>query len=567
MKDSKELSTPVAIVGGGPVGLVLALYLDFYGVKCTIFNTESEARWHPKGNGQNARTMEHYRQLGFSDEVRTLGLPDDHPFDQAYFTRLSKHEIYRFPMPNRVERIAMRREMPVADQMPEPMYHVNQMFVERYLLERARKSSMIDVRFGWQVEWFTQDEIEVKIHARKTDGSQEDTWTASYAVACDGGRSLIRKTLGIGYEGDVQKKDAYWAGQFFSIYMRIPDLYPKFVGHRRAWMYWAVNPDANTRGVIIALNGVDEFMMLVKPKGGRTEVDKGEIVHWIQQSIGADIPVHIIGYYPWSAGQALVAERYKAGRIMIAGDAAHLFTPTGGFGMNTGIDDSANLAWKLAALVQGWGGPRLLDSYETERKPVGYRNTGASRKYASRMHDANVPDDVELDGPIGDAARKIASELSYVRKNHFVRPEDQDAVGVQLGSRYDGSPVIIPDGEAPADVFPETYDEYTPSGLPGGRAPHLWLDGQRIMGSSLFDRFGKGFTLLRLSRGAGGTAALERAAAERGIPLVVLDLDLPVARTLYGRDFALIRPDQHIAWRGDALPEDVDTLWMTVTGH
>jgi 2-polyprenyl-6-methoxyphenol hydroxylase-like FAD-dependent oxidoreductase len=567
MKDSKELSTPVAIVGGGPVGLVLALYLDFYGVKCTIFNTESEARWHPKGNGQNARTMEHYRQLGFSDEVRTLGLPDDHPFDQAYFTRLSKHEIYRFPMPNRVERIAMRREMPVTDQMPEPMYHVNQMFVERYLLERARKSSLIDVRFGWQVEWFTQDENEVKIHARKTDGSQEDTWTASYAVACDGGRSLIRKTLGIGYEGDVQKKDAYWAGQFFSVYMRIPDLYPKFVGHRRAWMYWAVNPDANTRGVIIALNGVDEFMMLVKPKGGRTEVDKDEIVHWIQQSIGADIPVHIIGYYPWSAGQALVAERYKAGRIMIAGDAAHLFTPTGGFGMNTGIDDSANLAWKLAALVQAWGGPRLLDSYEIERKPVGYRNTGASRKYASRMHDANVPDDVELDGPIGDAARKVASELSYVRKNHFVRPEDQDAVGVQLGSRYDSSPIILPDGEAPADVFPETYDEYTPSGLPGGRAPHLWLDDKRIMGSSLFDRFGKGFTLLRLSRGAGGTKALEHAAAARGIPLVVLDLDLPEARTLYGRDFALIRPDQHIAWRGDALPEDVDGLLMTVTGH
>ena len=566
MKDSKELTTPVAIVGGGPVGLVLALYLDFYGVKCTIFNTESEARWHPKGNGQNARTMEHYRQLGFSDEVRALGLPDDHPFDQAYFTRLSKHEIYRFPMPNRVERIAMRRQMPVTDQMPEPMYHVNQMFVERYLLERARKSSLIDVRFGWQVEWFTQDENEVKIHARKTDGSQEDTWTASYAVACDGGRSLIRKTLGIGYEGDVQKKDAYWAGQFFSIHMRIPDLYPKFVGHRRAWMYWAVNPDANTRGVIIALNGVDEFMMLLKPKGGRTDVDKDEIAHWIQQSIGADIPVHIIGYYPWSAGQALVAERYKAGRIMIAGDAAHLFTPTGGFGMNTGIDDSANLAWKLAAVVQGWGGPRLLDSYETERKPVGYRNTGASRKYASRMHDANVPEDVELDGPIGDAARKIASELSYVRKNHFVRPEDQDAVGVQLGSHYE-SPVIIPDGEAPADVFPETYDEYTPSGLPGGRAPHLWLDDERVMGSSLFDRFGKGFTLLRLSRDAADTAALERAAAKRGIPLVVLDLDLAEARTLYGRDLALIRPDQHIVWRGDALPEDLDALLSTVTGH
>jgi 2-polyprenyl-6-methoxyphenol hydroxylase-like FAD-dependent oxidoreductase len=309
MPESKDLTTPVAIVGGGPVGLVLALYLDFYGIKSTLFNTETEARWHPKGNGQNARTMEHYRRLGFSDEVRRLGLPGDHPFDQGYFTRLSAHEIYRFPMPTGDERIAMRRDMPVTDQLPEPMFHVNQMYVERFLLERVRKLASVDVRFGWEVDWFTQDENAVRVHARKIDGSAQGIWTAPYAVACDGGRSLIRKTLGIGYEGDVQKKDAFWAGQFFSIYMRIPDLYPKFVGHRRAWMYWAVNPDPHTRGVIIALNGADEFMMLVKPQGGKRDVDTKEVAGWVRRSIGADIPVHVLGHYPWNAGQALVAER------------------------------------------------------------------------------------------------------------------------------------------------------------------------------------------------------------------------------------------------------------------
>jgi 2-polyprenyl-6-methoxyphenol hydroxylase-like FAD-dependent oxidoreductase len=565
MTKTNELQIPVAIVGGGPVGLVLALYLDFYGVRCTIFNTEPEARLHPKGNGQNARTMEHYRQLGFSDDIRKLGLPDDHPFDQAYFTRLSTHEIYRFPMPNRAERIAMRRQMPVTDQLPEPMYHVNQMYVERHLLERVRRTPSIDARFGWQVQWFTQDENGVRVHAASTDGAEAVTWTARYAVACDGGRSMVRKTLGIGYEGDVQKKDAYWAGQFFSVHMRIPDLYPKFVGHRRAWMYWAVNPDPDTRGVIFALNGIDEFMMLIKPKAGRTEVDTDEVARWVQKSIGADIPVQVIGYYPWSAGQALVAERYKAGRIMIAGDAAHLFTPTGGFGMNTGIDDSANLAWKLAAMVQGWGGPRLLDSYEAERKPIGYRNTGASRKYAARMHDAVVPEEVEEDGPRGDAARKAASELSYVRKNHFVRVEEEDAVGVQLGARYDGSPIVVGDGVPPPEVFPEDYDWYTPRGLPGGRAPHAWLDAERVMGSSLFDRFGKGFTLLRFDP-AVPSGALEQAAAERNIPLLVLDVDLPELRALYERDLALIRPDQYIAWRGDRLPADVGGLLASVTG-
>ena len=566
MADDGTLSTPVAIIGGGPVGLVLALFLDFYGVKSTLFNTEPNERWHPKGNGQNARTMEHYRRLGFSDEVRQLGLPPDHPFDQAYFTRLSKHEIYRFPMPNREERIAMRKDMPVTDQLPEPMFHVNQMYVERFLLAKARAAANIDVRFGWQTEWFTQDETQVRIHARKIDGGEECTWTAPYAVGCDGARGFVRKTLGIPYEGDVQNQGAYWAGQFYSVHMRIPDLYPKFVGHRRAWMYWAVNPDPRTRGVLIALNGIDEFMMLIKPKSGWTDVDTAEVATWVQQSIGADIPVEILGYRPWAAGQALVAERYKAGRIMIAGDAAHIFTPTGGFGMNTGIDDSVNLAWKLAAMLQGWGGGKLLDSYQTERKPIGYRNTGASRKYASLMHDAVVPEDIEADGPAGDAARIAGSNLTYVRKNHFVRAEEMDAVGVQIGGRYDGSPIVVPDGNPPADTFPDTYDVYTPSGVPGGRSPHLWLDDRRVMGSSLFDRFGKGFTLLQFN-GAANVEALERAAQKRNLPLTVVNVGLPEGRELYGRDLALVRPDQIIAWRGDSVPDDPDALLDRVTGR
>jgi 2-polyprenyl-6-methoxyphenol hydroxylase-like FAD-dependent oxidoreductase len=564
-ENSNETQTQVAIVGGGPVGLVLALFLDFHGARCTLFNTEPESRWHPKGNGQNARTMELYRRLGFSDEVRRLGLPGDHPFDQAYFTRLSSHEIYRFAMPSRDQRIALRAQMPVTDQLPEPMFHVNQMYVERYLLERARKMPGIDVRFGWQVDWFTQNESGVRLHARKAGGADEMICTAPFAVACDGGNGFIRKTLGIAYEGDVQKKDAYWAGQFFSIYMRIPELYGKFVGGRRAWMYWAVNPDPHTRGVIFTLNGKDEFMMLIKPERGHDGVDTAQVADWVRRTIGADITVDILGYHPWHAGQALVAERYRAGRIFVAGDAAHLFTPTGGFGMNTGIDDAANLAWKLAAVLAGWGGPRLLDSYEAERKPIGLRNTGASRKYASRMHDAVVPEAIEADGPAGDAARAEAAKMTYVRYNHFNRDEDKDAVGVQLGGRYDCSPVIVADGAPPPDTFPQTYDEYSPSGLPGGRAPHLWLDDMRAMGSSLYDQLGRGFTLLRFDPAA-ETATLEQVAAARGVPLKVLDVALPEARELYGANLALVRPDLYIAWRGDRLPADADALLARVTG-
>ena len=294
----------------------------------------------------------------------------------------------------------------------------------------------------------------------------------------DGSPVCLRKTLGIAYGGNVQKKDAYWAGQFFSIYMRIPELYAKFVGHRRAWMYWAINPDPHTRGVIFSLNGADEFMMLIKPERGHSGVDTVKVADWVKRTIGADIAVDILAYHPWHAGQALVAERYRAGRIFIAGDAAHLFTPTGGFGMNTGIDDSSNLAWKLAAVLQGWGGPRLLDSYEAERKPIGLRNTGASRKYASRMHDAVVPDNIEAEGPAGDAARAEAAKMTYVRYNHFNRAEDVDAVGVQIGGRYDGiSRSSFPTARPRRMFFLRPTTRTSRAGFPAG--------GRRTCGSTI----------------------------------------------------------------------------------
>jgi hypothetical protein len=157
--------------------------------------------------------------------------------------------------------------------------------------------------------------------------------------------------------------------------------------------------------------------------------------------------------------------------------------------------------------------------------------------------------------------------MTYIRKNHFCRPEHADATGVQIGGRYDGSPVIIADGNPPEDVFPATYDEYAPSGIPGGRAPHLWLDDKREMGGSLYDRFGHGFTLLRLNGSKADTSAFTHVAEQRGVPLTTLDVPLKEARELYGRDLILVRPDRYIAWRGDSVPQDVDAVFATVTGH
>lgn len=556
------LSTDVAVIGGGPVGLLLALFLDRFGVASTVFNIEKTTRWHPKGNGQNSRTMEHYRALGIVDEVREAGIPNDHPFDHGVFTRLSSYEISRFRRPTQDERLEERKTTPPTDQYVEPMYHVNQMFAEKVMHERAKTRPNITTRFGWQVESFEQDADGVTVHARELETGAQETWRAPYAVGTDGAAGLTRKAFGIRYEGDVRTEgDDYMAGRMYSIYMRIPDLLPRFLGHRRAWMYWLLNGDAN--GTVISLNGVDEYMMLAKPNADQGQMDTDAVMRWMQRAIGEDIPVEIISYQPWNAGQALVAERYVVDRVALCGDSVHLFTPTGGFGMSTGMDDASNLAWKLAALVKGWGGPHLLQSYETERKPIGYRNTGASRKIAMQWHAPVITPNLEADGPDGEEERRAAAESSFVVDNHFFREEEVDATGVQLGSRYDGSPLIVDDGEPPE----ENLDEYFPTDEPGGRAPHLWLQEGHGPGSSLFDQLGLWFTLLRINDDTIDPGPLQRAAQAREIPLSVLDIKLPDAAKLYSTKLVLIRPDQYIVWRGDALPEDPDRLLARVTGH
>lgn len=546
----------VAIVGGGPIGLALALHLNMYGVRSTVFNTESETRWHPKGNIHNARTMELFRKLGIADRIRALGLPGGHPFDVVYFTRLNAHEIARGRTPSRDARIAVRRSKPATDQLPEPTHRVNQMYVERLLFDEASRRPNITMRFGWTVEELAEDGTGVTLAARDS-ASAKETHRAAYVVGCDGSRSTVRKAIGIRYLGEDQLMNVFMGGEFVSIHMRIPGFYAA-LGERRAWMYLTINPD--TRIVIITLNGVDEFMMHKRKSPGEV-IDEAGIRHSIQRAIGADIDVEIISQRGWNAGGYLVAERFQRGRMLLAGDAAHLFTPTGGFGLNTGIEDVANLAWKLAAVLQGWGGPRLLETYETERKSIAIRNTDVARHMGKAWHDIEVTPAIEHDTPDGAAERARAAQSSFVQKNHFVLPEERDFLGVVLGARYDGSPLIVADG-APPEAGIESY---TPSSMPGGRAPHLWLDDARGAGSSLFDRLGRYFTLLRFAEA--DTAALGLAAGRAGVPLEIVDVAHAKARELYPRKLALIRPDQHVAWRGDELPQDTEGLLAAVTGR
>ena len=439
-------------------------------------------------------------------------------------------------------------------------------YVERFLFDKVKQCKNIDVRFGWEAVDFVQSKNGVTVHACKADNTAKASWFAEYVVDSSGGKSFTRRRVGIDYVGDIQTKDSYWAGQFYTVWLRIPELNPKYLGHRRAWMNWAVNQDPETRGVFIGLNGDDEFLLQVKPGVAKDGLDDEKIKRWVGKAIGADIEVEVLAYAPWTAGAALAVEKYQVDRLFLAGDVAHLFTPVGAFGMNTGIDDVHNLAWKLAAVLKGWGGTKLLESYEIERRPIGFRNTGACRKYSMKWLDPDIAPELEDDTSEGEKARENAAKMSYIADNHFLVPEHQDCTGVQLGARYDGSPLIISDDKPPEDTWPETFNEYHPSAIPGGRLPHIWLDDKREIGSSIFDRLGKGFTLIRLSNCNADTHPLEKTAEMRGIPLKVLNVVVPEAVDLYERSMVLVRPDQYIAWRGDALPQDCDELLDRVCG-
>jgi 2-polyprenyl-6-methoxyphenol hydroxylase-like FAD-dependent oxidoreductase len=548
------MKTPVAIVGGGPVGLLLALFLDYYGVRSVLFNIESEVRPHPKGSTHNSRTMEHHRRLGLAPNIRSLGLPPDRPTDVSYFTRLNGYELARLRMPSEAEKQRAVALSEATHQVPEPILRANQLYVEQFLLKQARSRPNIDVRFGWTVDRFEDDEHGVTIHAEATNGKTRDSWRADYLVGADGARSSVRRSLALRYHGFAKLEAPHYGGRMIATHMRAPTLYRDHLARHHGWQYWIINP--HVRATIIALSGDQEFLIFSKANDDDSQPSSAEIAQLVQKAVGAEFPHQMLDHRLWTAGVALVAERFIAGRINLAGDAAHLFTPTGGFGMNTGLDDASNLAWKLAATIQNWGGPGLIQSYEIERRPVAERNTNAARELNKHLANFTLLQMIEDNTEEGEAARRaVGAHLNSLG-------EEFASIGIQLGARYDNSPIITSDSSPP----PDELDRYAPSGVPGGRAPHYWLGGGRRMGDSLYDQLGKGFTLLRLGGKAADTSLIEIAAQNRRVPLKVIDMPHADARDLYGRDLALIRPDQYVAWRGDAPPSDSDRLIARLTG-
>ena len=547
------LETDVLVAGGGPCGLMLANELGRRGIRCLVVDAKPGTAFNPQANATQARTMEHFRRLGFAHEVRALGLPPDHPTDIAYFTRYSQHELARIRLPTAAEAIVKIKSLTGSWSAAELPHRVSQKFVEQTLRRHAQTWSSNDVRYGWVLERFHDDGQAVSATVRPTEGGAPLQVSARYLVGADGARSLVRRELGIEWGGVSGIQREFMGGKMFAVYLRAPG-FASTLRHPKAWMYVAVNH--RRRAFMASVDGVAEYAFHAALKPGEdaegwTEEDARRVFN---EAVGVDTPVEILSSGIWLAGHALVAQRFRQGRVFIAGDAAHLFTPTGGLGYNTAVEDAVNLAWKLASVISGNAPEALLDSYELERKRLAERNTGFARRFADSVGLFTAKPELEEDSERGEAERRLAGRhLDEHARLEFNIP------GVTFGGRYDGSPIIAGDG---APLPPDEPNSYVPTASPGGRPPHAWLDD----GRSLFDLFHSEWTLLALGPEAPPTASFEDAARTLNMDLRVVRLPQASLRDLYEAPLALIRPDQIVAWRG-ATSEGALHVLSRVTGR
>ncbi len=538
MTTKYDYETSVVVVGGGPVGLALAADLGWRGVPCLLVERRDGRISLPRMNGVNARTMEFCRRWGIAQRVRDAGWPKDFPRRFLYKSSLTGYEFHRIDL----GLMAPRHEY----HSPEHFQRCPQMWFDPLLRDFAMEFATNELRYGWQLQAFSDEGHQVLVELTDLESKRRQTVRAEYLVACDGARSRVRDALGIGVEGSPE------LSREMSIYfesdavLKLPDSTP-------ATMTWLIGPE----GMWAMLSAVDgrrlwRLWVTHLPEGVDAEAVDAEAL--VREACGCDFPFQIVGVAPWTR-QECVARRYRKGRVFLAGDAVHSFTPTGGFGMNTGIQDVVDLSWKLESVLAGWADPRILDSYESERRPVGTRNAREATFTFERLR--RIPGfaairDVSAEG---DAAREELRH--YLQEGEFDREYRNE--GIVLGYQYDESPICIPDGSSGSG---DEVMRYVPTARPGARAPHLWLES----GHSTLDLFGRGFTLLVLGPEPPPTGGLVTAASQRGVPMTVVELSEPRVLECYEHPLVLVRPDGHVAWRGSAPPDDPRGIIDVVRG-
>ncbi|WP_206185483.1 FAD-dependent oxidoreductase [Sphingosinicella sp. CPCC 101087] len=558
-RDSTEPRTPpprtigageadVIIVGAGPVGMTLGMDLADRGVHVVV--VETRARREPpsvKCNHISARTMETFRRLGVADALRdTRGLPFDHPNDVAFRTAMvAEYELARIVIPCRRDRLTATGGPDTWWPTPEPPHRLNQIDMEPVLFDHLERRRRVTILNRTRVESIEEDDQGIDAVATDLETGDRKRLRARFLIGCDGARSLVRKHIGAAFEGTPRLYDVQ------STFIRAPTL-RGLLRHDPAWMTIANNP--RRCGSVLAIDGQETWLVHNSLLPGETyaSVDRDRAIRDIL-GVGSDFDYEVIAHEDWTA-RRLVADRFRKGRVFICGDAAQLWVPMAGYGMNAGIASAMDLSWMLAAHLHGWAGPAILDAYEAERRPISdqvsrFAMDHAFRVMADRKH---VPAEIEQPGSPGEEVRAAAGKALYE-----LNVQQFCCGGLNFGYYYDRSPIIVYDGEAPPDY--SMYD-FTPSTAPGCRLPHFTLSD----GRSLYDALGADFTLIRMDRDVVADGVL-KAASERGVPITLLDLDQSAAPAEYRHPLLLVRPDRHIAWRGHHLPGDPEKIVKLVS--
>jgi 2-polyprenyl-6-methoxyphenol hydroxylase-like FAD-dependent oxidoreductase len=535
MSNNQSYQSPVVVIGAGPVGLALAGDLGWRGVPCVLVDRGDGAVFQPRMDMVGIRTMEFCRRWGIVDWVEGAGYNRDYPQDYAWVSQL--HGGYEFGR----EVFPSVKDEQKPPQSPQKRERCPQNFFDPVLTRFAERSGNVEIRYRTEYLGHTETERSVIVRLRDLESGEERTLECQYLVGCDGGASKVREALGITMTGTPTL--TYTTNAIIKC-DGLEKLHDKEPGYR----YIFIGPEG-TRSTVVAINGRDQWRFSIVGDGVMRTLSEEDVAREFRRAVGRDdFDFEILSVMPWVRRQ-LVADNYGTARVLIAGDAAHLTSPTGGFGMNMGIQDSVDLGWKLQALVEGWGGQELIRSYEIERRPVAIRNVNEATNNLKLMLTPRekLNNLVFESGPEGDRARKeFGDAYTAMMKREWY------TIGIHLGFRYEGSPIVVPDGTPEPEDTVSTYEQ---TARPGHRAPHVWLTPTQ----STLDYFGREFVLLRFDASA-AVDGFTKAAGSRGVPFRTVDIDNHEARAIYESKLVLIRPDGHVAWRGDIEPNDVSNV-------
>ena len=544
-----RIETQVIVVGGGPVGLTLAMDLARRGIRTVV--AELRHKGEPpsvKCNHVSARSMEIFRRLGVAKAIRDAGLPADYPNDVSYRVSFTGKELSRIPIPCRRDRYTATGGPDTWWPTAEPPHRINQIYLEPALAAYAETIPGLTLLHRVEITGFEQTPEGVTAQGTQLDNNEPITIRADFLVGCDGGRSAVRRAIGATLAGTAEVQRVQ------STYIRAPSLLSRS-DLKPSWATFSLNPVRS--GNVYAIDGRETWLVHNYLKPDEHEFDSVDR-DWALRKIlgvGDDFSYEILRKEDW-IGRRLVADKFREGRVFICGDAAHLWVPMAGYGMNAGIADATNLAWLLAAHLSGWAPAKILDAHEAERLPITEQVSMFAMNHAlslSRQRSA-VPDNIDADDEAGAQARMALGKQAY-----DLNVQQYCCGGLNFGYYYDKSPIIAYD-----DATPPAYGmaDFTPSTVPGCRVPHIWLND----GRSLYDALGPDYTLLRLDSAIDVSDFMSEAARAR-VPIKLLDVTPSKGDDVYDRSLVLARPDQHVAWRSNRAPENSRELVALISGR